>query len=190
MHPARITLSLALIGILVVALAACSAGSQPGWTFAPTPTPTVAPSTVPSASAVVPSGSAAPSGAASSAGPSAVASSAPSSPASAAPSTGASAAPSGGTGGTVLNEVASGVSYQTTSFQAPANQPFQIAFDNQDAGIPHNIQIADGSGAFVFEGDTVTGVAQTTYNVPALAAGAYKFSCKWHSTMVGDLTVQ
>ena len=101
-----------------------------------------------------------------------------------------SAGASGGTGGTVLNEVASGVSYQTTSFQAPANQPFQIAFDNQDAGIPHNIQIADGSGAFVFEGDTVTGVAQTTYNVPALAAGTYKFSCKWHSTMAGELTVQ
>ena len=75
-------------------------------------------------------------------------------------------------------------------FQAPASQPFQIAFDNQDASIPHNIQIADGSGAFVFEGDTVTGVNQITYDVPALAAGQYKFSCKWHPNMVGDLTVQ
>ena len=190
MHPARITLPLALIGILVVALAACSAGSQPGWTFAPTPTPTVAPSTVPSASS---RGSQRLGGAI---GRGILGGSVrgglerPVQPASAAPSTGASAAPSGGTGGTVLNEVASGVNYQTTSFQAPAYQPFQIAFDNQDAGIPHNIQIADGSGAFVFEGDTVTGVAQTTYNVPALAAGTYKFSCKWHSTMVGDLTVQ
>ena len=100
-----------------------------------------------------------------------------------------SGAPSGGTG-TVLTEVASGVNFQTTSFQAPASQPFQIAFDNQDASIPHNIQIADGSGAFVFEGDTVTGVNQITYDVPALAAGQYKFSCKWHPNMVGDLTVQ
>jgi plastocyanin len=97
---------------------------------------------------------------------------------------------SGGTGATVLNQVASGVAFQTASFQVPANQPFQIAFDNQDSGIPHNIQIADGSGAMVFEGDTVNGPGQTTYNVPALAAGAYKFSCKWHPTMTGDLTVQ
>ena len=42
----------------------------------------------------------------------------------------------------------------------------------------------------VFEGDTVNGPGQITYNVPALAAGAYKFSCKWHPNMVGDLTVQ
>ncbi len=42
----------------------------------------------------------------------------------------------------------------------------------------------------VFEGDTANGPAQITYNVPALAAGAYKFSCKWHPNMVGDLTVQ
>ncbi len=105
-------------------------------------------------------------------------------------STAPSTAPSGGTGGTVLTEVASGVAFQTTTLEAPANQPFQIAFDNQDAGIPHNIQIADSSGTFVFEGDTVNGVAQITYNVPALAAGAYKFSCKWHPNMVGDLTVK
>ena len=73
---------------------------------------------------------------------------------------------------------------------APADQPFQIKFDNEDASTPHNIQIADGSGKLVFEGDTVNGVNTITYNVPALAAGSYKFACKWHPTMVGDLTVK
>jgi plastocyanin len=164
MHPARLTPILVVAGLLAIVLAACSSGAEAGWTFAPTPTPTVAPSVAPSASGE--------------------ASSAPS----AAPS--GSTAPSGGTGGTVLNQVASGVAYQTSSFQVPANQPFQIAFDNQDSGIPHNIQIADTGGTMVFEGDTVTGPGQITYNVPALAAGAYKFSCKWHPNMVGDLTVQ
>ena len=82
------------------------------------------------------------------------------------------------------------VNFLTPTMEAPANQAFQIAFDNQDAGIPHNIQIADSSGAFVFEGDTVNGPAKTTYNVPALAAGSYKFSCKWHPNMIGDLTVK
>ena len=168
MHPVRLVPVLVVAGLLAIVLAACSSGSEPGWTFAPTPSPTAAPSVAPSASGGASSApSAAPSG-----------------------STAPSSAPSGGTGGTVLNQVASGVAYQTSSFQVAANQPFQIAFDNQDSGIPHNIQIADSSGAMVFEGDTVTGPGQTTYNVPALAAGAYKFSCKWHPNMVGDLTVQ
>lgn len=101
-----------------------------------------------------------------------------------------SAAPSGGSGGTVLDEIASGVQFQTTSLEAPADKPFQIKFDNQDAGIPHNIQIADGSGKLVFEGDTINGVNSITYNTPALAAGSYKFVCKWHPNMVGELTVK
>jgi plastocyanin len=172
MLPVRLVPALALAGVLVILLAACSTGEAPGWTFAPTPSPTVAPSVAPSGSAA---GSAAPSAPAGSAAPSAT------------PSGGSAG---GAAGGTVLAEVASGVAYATTTFQAPASQAFQITFDNQDSGIPHNIQIADGSGANVFEGDTVTGPGQITYNVPALAAGAYKFSCKWHPTMTGDLTVQ
>jgi len=160
-RPIALTVAAALVAVV---LAACSSGAEAGWTFAPTPSPTTAPSVAASGSAVP---SAAPSG-----------------------STAPSAAPSSAGGGTVLDQVASGVQFQTTSLEAPADQAFQIAFDNQDAGIPHNIQIADASGAFVFEGDTVNGVAQITYNVPALKAGSYKFSCKWHPNMVGDLTVK
>ena len=163
MRPSRFVPVLALAGVIVVLVAACSTGEAPGWTFAPTPSPTAAPS---AAASGAPGGSTAPS---------------------AAPSGGS--AGTGGTG-TVLAEVASGVAYQTTTFQAPASQAFQITFDNQDSGIPHNIQIADGSGANVFEGDTVTGPGKITYDVPALAAGSYKFSCKWHPNMTGDLTVQ
>ena len=163
MHRARLVPSLALGSLLAIAVAACSAGAEPGWTFAPTPTPTIAPS-------VAPSGSAAPSAPSGSGAP--------------------SAGPSGGTGGTVLTEVASGVQFQTTSLQAPADKPFQIAFDNQDASIPHDIEIADGSNKLLFVGDTITGVAQITYNVPALPAATYKFLCKWHPNMVGELKVQ
>ena len=168
MHLARLLPSLALGGFLVLAAAACSAGSAPGWTYAPTPSPS--PVASPSAGA-----SGAPS-----AGPSG----------SAAPAPSGSPAGSGGAGGTALDEVASGVQFTTTSLEAPANAPFQIKFDNQDASIPHNIEIADSSGKLVFEGDTVNGPAQITYNVPALAAGTYKFSCKWHPNMVGQLTTK
>ena len=96
----------------------------------------------------------------------------------------------GATGGVVLNQQAASVNFVVPSLEAPADKPFQIAFDNQDPAIPHNIQIADGTGKFVFEGDTINGPNQITYNVPALAAGAYKFSCKWHPNMIGDLTVK
>ena len=167
MRPVRSVFLLAIAGLFALVVAACTSGTEAGWTFAPTPTPTAAASVAPSASSAASTApSAAPSGST------------------------ASTEPSGGTGGTVLHQVASGVSFQTASFQVAANQPFQIVFDNQDSGIPHNIQIADSSGKFVFEGDTVNGPGQATYNVPALAAGAYKFSCKWHPNMVGDLTVQ
>ena len=48
----------------------------------------------------------------------------------------ARAAPSGATGGLVINEVAVSINFQTTSLEAPADKPFQIAFDNQDPAIP------------------------------------------------------
>jgi plastocyanin len=167
MHPVRPLSALAL-GAFVAALVACSSGQAPGWTYAPPPSATA----LPSAAA---SGSAAPASAA---------------PASAAPASAApgSAAPSGATGGTLLTEVASGVQFQSTTLEGPAGQPFQIEFDNQDAGIPHDIEIQDGSGALLFVGDTINGPAKVTYSVPALAAGTYKFVCKWHPNMTGQLT--
>jgi plastocyanin len=170
MHLARLAPVLALVAFVALALVACSSGQAPGWTYAPPPS--VSPP--PSAAA---SGSAAPAS-----GPP---SSAP--PGSSVPG---SAAPSAAAGGALLNEVASGVQFQSTTLEAPAGQPFQIEFDNQDAGIPHNIEIQDGSGALSFEGETINGPTKTTYSVPALAAGTYKFLCKWHPNMTGQLTAK
>ncbi len=171
MTPRRLAPAVAMLAALAFAVSACTSSSEAGWTFAPPPTPSAAPSVAPGASGAEASGAPSP---------------AASTEASAAPSGAASGAP----GGTPLGVVAQGVQYQTTTLEAPAGQPFQIAFDNQDAGIPHNIRISDAGGTMVFEGDTINGVAQTTYNVPALAAGVYKFACKWHPNMVGELTVK
>ncbi len=186
MQPVRSLSALALAALVIVGLAACSSGQAPGWTYAPPPS--AAASTAPSAGASAVA-SAAPSGAESAAPSSAApASTEPSLAPSAAPSAGAS----GGTGGTtVIPEVAQNIQFTNLALAAPAGQPFQIAFDNQDASVAHNIQIMDGSGATVFDGDIVTGVAQTTYNVNALPAGTYKFVCKIHpNIMIGALTVQ
>ncbi len=70
--------------------------------------------------------------------------------------------------------------------------PFQIAFTNNDAGIPHDVAIHTGSptGPIVWQGAIITGVATQTYDVPALAAGTYGFTCVVHPNMTGTLTVK
>ena len=105
--------------------------------------------------------------------------------ASAAPSAPASAAP----GVTVVQEAALNVAFVNQNLSAPADKPFQIEFDNQDAGQPHNIEIKDASGAATFTGKIVTGPTKVTYDVPALKAGTYPFVCSVHANMTGTLTV-
>jgi plastocyanin len=116
---------------------------------------------------------------------------------SAAPSgSSASGAPSGGPAASSdanaphVKITASGIAFTTPTVTAPAAKPFVIDFDNEDASVPHNIQIKDSSGAVKFQGDTFTGVATKEYQVPALPAGTYPFACTVHPNMTGTLTVQ
>ena len=87
---------------------------------------------------------------------------------------------------------AKNVAFEQTTLTAPANKPFKIDFDNEDAGTPHNVAIHEGSasGKEVFKGEIFPGVAKKTYDVPALAAGSYAFVCSVHPNMTGTLTVQ
>lgn len=105
---------------------------------------------------------------------------------------GGSPAPSGQPGAAPLALVAKDIAFDKNALTAPANTPFQIQFDNQDAQIPHNVAIHQGSptGAEVFKGEIFPGPAQKTYEVPALQAGAYGFVCTVHPNMSGTLTVQ
>ena len=89
---------------------------------------------------------------------------------------------------------AANTGFATTSIAAPADAPFSLHFVNEDAGIPHNVQIfegADATGTLVFapEGnELISGVAETDYQVPGLPAGTYTFNCLSHpTTMVGTL---
>lgn len=82
--------------------------------------------------------------------------------------------------------------YEQTELTAPADGTFTIEFNNDDDGVPHNMQITDGGGDVVFEpegGETITGVASTVYNVEGLAAGDYSYNCQVHPSMTGSLTV-
>jgi cytochrome c oxidase subunit 2 len=101
-------------------------------------------------------------------------------------------APPGQPGAAPLTLAALNVAFDKTELTAPADTPFQIEFDNQDASIPHNVAIHEGSptGPEVFRGEVFPGPAKKTYDVPPLAAGAYGFICSVHPNMAGTLTVQ
>ena len=83
---------------------------------------------------------------------------------------------------------AENIAFKTTAVTAPADQPFQILFKNNDPQIPHNVEVKDQAGASKFQGETFNGVDERTYDVPALPAGAYTFVCTVHPNMTGTLT--
>jgi len=182
------SIRLATALVAMIAVAACT-GAQPGWTLAPAPSVTPVPATsgepsgAPASSA--PSASAPASVAPSASAPASVAPSA-----SAAPSGPASAAPSGSAAATVVELTAAQIAFDKTELQVPAGQPFQITFINNDASVPHDVAIRQGSptGTEIFKGEVVTGVATVTYDVPALVAGTYGFVCTIHPNMTGTLT--
>lgn len=93
-----------------------------------------------------------------------------------------------------LDIVAKGVAFDTNCLVAPAGQAFEITFDNQDAGVPHNVAIytkspAEG-GTPLFQGEQFPGIAKQTYTVPALDPGTYYFQCDVHpTTMFGTFVV-
>ncbi|HSW42401.1 MAG TPA: cupredoxin domain-containing protein, partial [Patescibacteria group bacterium] len=92
----------------------------------------------------------------------------------------------------VLLISAQGIAFDTDTLEVPANTPFQIVFANNDAGIPHNVAIHEGSptGPAVWVGEIFNGVETRTYDVPALPAGTYGFICTVHPTMTGTLTAR
>jgi cytochrome c oxidase subunit 2 len=100
--------------------------------------------------------------------------------------------PSGGPAGPALALSALNVAFEQTTLTAPAGAPFQIAFDNKDAGVPHNVAIHKDSptGEEVFKGEIFNGPDKRIYDVPALVAGSYAFVCTVHPSMTGTLTVQ
>ena len=104
-----------------------------------------------------------------------------------------SVAPSGGVGGS-YTIVAMGVKFDLTTLTVDAGKSFKIVFDNQDAGIPHNVAIHEGSvtsvGKELYLGAIFPGIAQQTYDIPAFNAGNYVFICTVHPNMVGAFTVK
>jgi plastocyanin len=97
---------------------------------------------------------------------------------------GAGAEHEGGGGPAVtISLIAKDIAFDKTKLSVPAGKPFAIDFDNQDAGIQHDVQIFDNegfTGTPLLNGEIVTGPAKVTYEAPALESGTFFFHCSVH----------
>lgn len=85
------------------------------------------------------------------------------------------------------------VEFVEKEIAVPADTPFTITFDNQQAGVDHNIEIFSDAAKTqaIYDGEIITGPATIDYPIDPLAAGVYPFICKVHPvTMVGEIIVQ
>ena len=98
--------------------------------------------------------------------------------------------PGAGGGASGLELHAKDIAFVETTLTVPADQPFDLHYFNEDAGIPHDVAFRDGSGAEVFKSEVITGVADSVVKVPPLAAGDYQYVCTIHPNMTGTATVQ
>jgi plastocyanin len=162
--------------VLVVAACTSAAGGAPSFTYAPVPSVLTMPGMDMS-----PPASAAPAAGA----PATSTAPAASEPASAAPPPGSPVA-----NGATLQIAAQNIEFDTNHLDAPAGQAFTLEFDNNDPGIPHNVEIKDATGASRFKGQIITGPMKVSYEIPALDAGTYMFTCDVHPNMTGTLTVK
>jgi len=82
--------------------------------------------------------------------------------------------------------------FDTDCLAAPAGEDLTIGFDNQDAGVQHNVAIhetdplADPAAAKLFVGELIAGPDSIDYEVKALDEGVFFFRCDVHpTTMTG-----
>jgi mono/diheme cytochrome c family protein len=95
---------------------------------------------------------------------------------------------------TIDKLTAQNIAYSTLTLAAPANQPFGIDFSQMDPGVGgHDADILKEDGTKLVDNPVLTDVGETTYIIPALPAGTYKYQCSVHPSvpnMNGTLTVK
>ena len=95
------------------------------------------------------------------------------------------------TGGPATAEiVAQGIAFDSEELRFPPDAEATLHFVNQDANIPHNVAIYESQGgAPIFQGEIITGVADTDYTFTTPEPGEYYFQCDVHPNMNGSVAV-
>jgi mono/diheme cytochrome c family protein/plastocyanin len=95
---------------------------------------------------------------------------------------------------TILSLTAENIAFTPLTLTAPADKAFGIDFTMKDAGVGgHDADILKEDGSKVVDNPVVMEPGETTYVIPALPAGTYKFQCSVHPSvpnMNGTLTVK
>jgi len=92
--------------------------------------------------------------------------------------------------------VAEGIAFTTPQVTVPANEAFEIEFDNKDVGTDHNVHIGERpepppvAEPGHFKGARFTGPAVFAYEVEPLPPGQFGFLCDVHPAMTGTITVE
>ncbi len=106
---------------------------------------------------------------------------------------GASPSPSSSPSPSAGNEAevrARDFAFSPATITAAAGTPIVVSFRNDDAGVRHGISVGTSvSAAPIAASAVITGVARTTFTIPALSAGTYLFWCPVHPSMTGKLVV-
>ncbi|MEP6972763.1 MAG: cupredoxin domain-containing protein [Actinomycetota bacterium] len=89
-----------------------------------------------------------------------------------------------------LDLVAQNTAFDVSCLVAPAGAAFTISFDNQEAGVPHNLDVYDAQGGTPLGAtDVAPGVIKQSLKL-TLDANTYYFQCDVHPTqMFGQLVV-
>jgi plastocyanin len=83
------------------------------------------------------------------------------------------------------------IAFTPASMSAPAGSPLEIRFDNQDAGVPHNLGLYGDAGfsTKLYESEIKTGPAVEQLSIQGLIPGTYQFRCSVHPNMTAELKV-
>ncbi|MDQ6927377.1 MAG: cupredoxin domain-containing protein [Actinomycetota bacterium] len=86
---------------------------------------------------------------------------------------------------------AKGLKFDKAELAFKSGSDADIAFDNKDSSVPHNVAIYadEGHTKQLFTGDLVVGPLKVDYKFPAPPPGAYFFRCDVHPFMQGKVTV-
>ena len=86
-----------------------------------------------------------------------------------------------------MTATATNLLWEQADLEVKTGTPFTLELVNNDAQVPHDVEIRDRAGTPVFKTETVTGVATRSFDAPALPAGPYQFVCTIHPNMIIDV---